>query len=168
MAVADHGKFARIMLALPITKQSEVLEQLAGNRKSSGRAPSSRPPLSSTGMRSQAQGKAAGTPRRLVRFIRQLRRTYDPPAMTADQLVGALPREFERWKQSIRPSAKAVAQDDARQSADMACERSAASRQCITPGMAEGLKRRRAPQRKTANQRYGPKRQCSTVRAAQG
>ena len=59
-----------------------------------------------------AQGKAAGTPRRLVRFMRQLRRTYDPPAMTADQLVCVLPREFERWKQSLRPSAKAVVQDD--------------------------------------------------------
>jgi hypothetical protein len=120
MAVADHGN------ALPITKQSEVLEQLAGQQEVFGArsvveaADKLYWDEKSGALKKGAQGKAAGTPRRLVRFMRQLRRTYDPPAMTADRLVGALPREFERWKQSIRPSAKAVAQDDARQSADMA------------------------------------------------
>ena len=44
------------------------------------------------------QRKGGGTPRRLVRFMRQFRRTYDPPAMTPDQLVASLPVEFDRWK----------------------------------------------------------------------
>ncbi|MGP0059738.1 MAG: hypothetical protein ACLPID_10675 [Beijerinckiaceae bacterium] len=126
MAVVDHGKFARIMLALPITKQSEVLEQLAGQQEVFGArsvveaADKLYWDEDSDTLKRGAQGKAAGTPRRLVRFMRQLRRTYDPPAMTADQLIGTLPREFERWKQSPRPSAKVTAQDDARQSANMA------------------------------------------------
>jgi hypothetical protein len=37
--------------------------------------------------------------------MRQLRRTYDPPGMTAEQLVGALPVEFDRWKEKERSSA---------------------------------------------------------------
>lgn len=126
MAVADHGKFARIMLALPITKQSEVLEQLAGQQEVFGArsvieaADKLYWDEKSGALKRGAQGKAAGTPRRLVRFMRQLRRTFDPPAMTADQLVVALPREFERWKQDPRPSPKATAQENARQSAEMA------------------------------------------------
>jgi hypothetical protein len=52
-----------------------------------------------------AQGKKEGTPRRLRTFLRQFRRTYDPPRMTADQLSECLPREFDRWKQRQRTSA---------------------------------------------------------------
>lgn len=116
MAVADHGKFARIMLALPITKQSEVLEQLAGQQEVFGArsvieaADKLYWDEKSGALKRGAQGKAGGTPRRLVRFMRQLRRTFDPPAMTADQLVGALPREFERWTQSPRPTPKPTAE----------------------------------------------------------
>ena len=51
-----------------------------------------------------AQGKGPGTPRRLVRFMRQFRRTYDPPAMKAAQLVDSLPPEFDRWKEPSKPS----------------------------------------------------------------
>ena len=126
MAVADPGKFARIMLALPITKQSEVLEQLAGQQEVFGArsvieaADKLYWDEKSGALKRGAQGKAAGTPRRLVRFMRQLRRTYDPPAMTADQLVGTLPREFERWKQTPRPSGNPAAEDGARLSAEMA------------------------------------------------
>jgi hypothetical protein len=108
MAVVDHGKFARIVLALPITKQSEVLEQLAGQQEVFGarsviEAADKLYWDENTGsLKRGAQGKAAGTPRRLVRFMRQLRRTYDTPAMTAEQLVGTLPSEFDRWKQRER------------------------------------------------------------------
>jgi hypothetical protein len=115
MAVVDHGKFARIMLAVPITKQSEVLEQLAGQQEVFG----ARSVIEAADelywdkngdcLKRGAQGKAAGTPRRLVRFMRQLRRTYDPPAMTAEQLVGTLPREFDRWTQRERSSANTTA-----------------------------------------------------------
>lgn len=108
MAVVDHGKFARIMLALPITKQSEVLEQLAGQQEVFGarsviEAADKLYWDENTGtLKRGAQGKAAGTPRRLVRFMRQLRRTYDPPGMTAEQLVATLPSEFDRWKHRER------------------------------------------------------------------
>lgn len=33
MAVIEHGPMARVMLALPVTKHSEVLEQLAGQQE---------------------------------------------------------------------------------------------------------------------------------------
>jgi len=49
-----------------------------------------------------AQGKGPGTPRRLVRFMRQFRRTYDPPSMTVEQLLASLPKEFERWLKAPR------------------------------------------------------------------
>jgi hypothetical protein len=125
MAVADHGKSARIMLALPITKQSEVLEQLAGQQEVFG----AQPVIEAADrlywddkagtLKSGAQGKGAGTPRRLVRFMRQFRRTYDPPAMTADQLISSLPREFDRWKPPTHTPAVAEAPHEARSSADM-------------------------------------------------
>ena len=41
--------------------------------------------------------------------MRQLRRTYEPPAMTAEHLVRTLPREFDRWKQRERASASTAA-----------------------------------------------------------
>jgi hypothetical protein len=125
MAVVDHGKSARVMLALPITKQSEVLEQLAGQQEVFGAQPvvEAADKLywnGTTGaLKKGAQGKGAGTPRRLVRFMRQFRRTYDPPAMTADQLVSSLPPEFERWIPSSPPPGRAAVEDDAHLGADM-------------------------------------------------
>jgi hypothetical protein len=114
------------MLALPITKQSEVIEQLAGQQEVFGArsvveaADKLYWDEKSGSLKRGAQGKGAGTPRRLVRFMRQFRRTYDPPAMTPDQLVGSLPREFERWKNASRPAAKAAAQEESHRSADVA------------------------------------------------
>ena len=115
MTVLDHGEAARVMLALPITKQSEVLEQLAGQQEVFGARPvvevadrlywDSR----SGALKKGAQGKGAGTPRRLVRFMRQFRRTFDPPGMTVDQLIASLPREFERWTKPHRIKLEEIA-----------------------------------------------------------
>ncbi|WP_315776032.1 MULTISPECIES: hypothetical protein [unclassified Bradyrhizobium] len=120
MALKDHGQAARVMLAFPIDKQPETLEQIGGQQEAFGACPvvgladqlywdSERNTL-----KRGAQGKKDGTPRRLVRFIRQLRRTYDPPEMTVDELLKTLPREFERWKSSY--SKRAQASSDAHSS----------------------------------------------------
>ena len=125
MTVLDHGEAARIMLALPVTKQSEVLEQLAGQQEVFG----ARPVIEAAdrlywdprtnSLKRGAQGKGAGSPRRLVRFMRQFRRTFDPPGMTVDQLIASLPREFERWTKPPR-STKGAAAEDALSSAEPA------------------------------------------------
>lgn len=104
MALRDHGPAARVMLAFPIDKQPETLEQIGGQQEAFG----ARPVVELAdrlywdgerdALKRGAQGKKDGTPRRLVRFMRQLRRTYDPPEMTVDELLEVLPREFERWK----------------------------------------------------------------------
>jgi hypothetical protein len=122
MAVVDHGEAARVMLALPITKQSEVLEQLAGQQEAFGAKAVVEAadrlywaPGSGT-LKKGAQGKGPGTPRRLVRFMRQFRRTYDPPSMTVEQLLASLPKEFERWLKTPRDLRNAPA-DEVYQSA---------------------------------------------------
>lgn len=103
MAVVDHGSAARVMLAVPVTKQSEVMEQLAGQQEIFG----ARPVIEAADrlywdqgsemLKRGAQGKGGGTPRRLVRYMRQFRRTYDPPTMTVEELLASLPQEFARW-----------------------------------------------------------------------
>jgi hypothetical protein len=117
MAVVDHGAAARVMLAIPITKQSEVLEQLAGQQEVFG----ARPVIEAADrlywdqdsgtLKRGAQGKGGGTPRRLVRYMRQFRRTYDPPTMTVDELLASLPQEFARWIDSPKVSTKRGAED---------------------------------------------------------
>lgn len=52
-----------------------------------------------------AQGKSAGSPRRLVRFLRQFRRTFDPPSMNVEQLLEMLPGEFRRWRKPAQSAA---------------------------------------------------------------
>lgn len=122
MALRDHGSAARVMLAFPIDKQPETLEQIGGQQEAFGARPvveladrlywdSERDAL-----KRGAQGKKDGTPRRLVRFMRQLRRTYDPPEMTVDELLDALPREFERWKSAA--SRRGRASREAQSAAD--------------------------------------------------
>ncbi|MGJ4900731.1 hypothetical protein ACQR10_20865 [Bradyrhizobium sp. HKCCYLRH2060] len=122
MAVKDHGLAARVMLAFPIDKQPETLEQIGGQQEAFGAIPvvglADRLYWDSErgGLKRGAQGKKDGTPRRLVRFIRQLRRTYDPPEMTVEELFNALPREFDRW--SLSSSKRAQRSDDVHASAN--------------------------------------------------
>jgi hypothetical protein len=103
MTVHDHGEFSRVLLNLPLTKQSELLEQLAGAQETYGArsviAMADRLywDLTANGLKRGAQGKKGGTPRRLRTFMKQLRRTYDPACMSMEQLLGFLPREFKRW-----------------------------------------------------------------------
>jgi hypothetical protein len=104
MALIEHGPMARVMLALPVNKHSDVLEQLAGQQETFGARSVVQVANQlywdprEAAVKRGVQGKGGGTPRRLVRFMRQFRRTYDPPSMTPDQLVASLPREFDRWR----------------------------------------------------------------------
>lgn len=109
MAVADHGSHARVLLGLPMTRHSDVLEQLAGQQETFG----AKSVIAAAdwlywdeqdeGLKRGVQGKAEGTPRRLRKLMRQIRLTFDPHSMSADQLLALLPPEFKRWE-----TAKAV------------------------------------------------------------
>jgi len=104
MSVQEHGERARMMLSVPMDVHPDLLEQLAGAQETFG-SPTViaaafalywDPEAKRT--RRGAQAKGQGTPRRLGKLMRQLRRTWDPNAMTASQLLGLLPsREFGRW-----------------------------------------------------------------------
>jgi hypothetical protein len=104
MSVHEHGERARMMLNVPMDVHPDLLEQLAGAQETFGsptviaaaHALYWDPEAGRTRRGAQAKGK--GTPRRLGKLMRQLRRTWDPAAMTADQLLGLLPaHEFGRW-----------------------------------------------------------------------
>lgn len=115
MAVREHGAAARVMLAVPLTKHTDVIEQIGGQQEAFGAtcvvelADRLYWDAANDRLKRGAQGKAGGSPRRLVRFLRQFRRTYDPPAMTAQQLRESLPREFERWLKAPRKDVGAAA-----------------------------------------------------------
>jgi hypothetical protein len=104
MSVQEHGERARMMLSVPMDVHPDLLEQLAGAQETFG-SPTViaaafalywDPEAGRT--RRGAQAKGQGTPRRLGKIMRQLRRTWDPNAMTASQLLSLLPpREFGRW-----------------------------------------------------------------------
>lgn len=117
MAVKDHGTYARVMLAVPINKHTDVMEQIGGQQEAFGAqavvelADRLYWDPNAGVLRRGAQGKAGGSPRRLVRFLRQFRRTFDPPGMTVEQLLGSLPREFEKWLKNARAPKASVADD---------------------------------------------------------
>lgn len=114
MAVKDHGVFARVMLTVAVSKHNDVMEQIGGQQEAFGA--SAVVELADklyfdpkTGaLRRGAGGKGRGTPRRLVRFMRQFRRTYDPPGMTARQILESLPGEFEKWVKPPRAGTAAA------------------------------------------------------------
>jgi hypothetical protein len=103
LSVHEHGDNARILLSVPLTKHTDFLEQLAGQQETFG----SKSIIGAayklywsekTGQpRRGAQGKGQGSPRHLRRFMRQLRMTYDPDSMNADQLIALLPSGFSKW-----------------------------------------------------------------------
>ena len=80
MALIEHGPMARVMLGLPVNKHSDVLEQLAGQQETFGARSVVQVANQlywdprEAAVKRGVQGKGGGTPRRLVRFMRQLRR----------------------------------------------------------------------------------------------
>lgn len=103
LSVHNHGENARYFLSTGLDRHTDVLEQIAGQQEIFG----SRAAVAlgarlywddATGvLRKGAGGKSAGSPRRLSRFMKQIRMTYDPELMQADHLLGLLPKEFDRW-----------------------------------------------------------------------
>jgi hypothetical protein len=105
MSVQEHGDNARVMLSVPMATHPDILEQLAGTQETFGSktviALARRLYWDETGGKTKrgAQAKGRGTPRRLSKILRQLRRTWDPGAMTPIQLQALLPvPEFSRWE----------------------------------------------------------------------
>ncbi len=50
-------------------------------------------------IRSGAGGKGAGTPRRLMDFLRQIELNYDLGSIKAEKFWDMLPKEFQKFKQ---------------------------------------------------------------------
>ena len=114
LSVHNHGDNARYFLSSGLDRHTEVLEQIAGQQEIFG----SRAAVAlgaklywddaNGTLKKGAGGKSAGSPRRLSRFMKQIRMTYDPELMQADQLLGLLPREFERWTKTAPTPASAA------------------------------------------------------------
>src|SRR5262249_61882818 len=85
MSVKDHGEAARVMLSVPISKHTDVMEQIGGQQEAFGArsvvelADRLYFDVGTGRLRRGAQSKGGGSPRRLRTFLRQFRRTYDPP-----------------------------------------------------------------------------------------
>lgn len=111
LSVHNHGDNARYFLSTGLDRHTDVLEQIAGQQEIFG----SRAAVAlgarlywdeTTGtLKKGAGGKSAGSPRRLSRFMKQIRMTYDPETMQPEQLLGLLPREFSRWTEEKQPQA---------------------------------------------------------------
>ena len=104
MSVQEHNERARMMLSVAMDVHPDLLEQLAGTQETFGSPTAIAAAWNlywdpTTGRtRRGAQSKGQGTPRRLGKILKQLRRTWDPNAMAPEQLLGLLPeREFGRW-----------------------------------------------------------------------
>lgn len=114
LSVHNHGENARYFLSTGLDRHTDVLEQIAGQQEIFG----SRAAVAlgaklywddATGMlKKGAGGKSAGSPRRLSRFMKQIRMTYDPELMQSDQLLELLPREFDRWTKAAPQPASTV------------------------------------------------------------
>lgn len=101
-----HGQYSRTILSPPVHSHGDFAEQLASRQEiitnrgliqavdhlyfapdDAGGAPK----------RGATNRKKGGTLRRLVDVIQQFDLTYDLYGMTAQEILGVLPREFARW-----------------------------------------------------------------------
>lgn len=114
LSVHNHGDSARYFLSTGLDRHTDVLEQIAGQQEIFG----SRAAVAlgarlywddMTGtLKRGAGGKSAGSPRRLSRFMKQIRMTYYPEAMEINDLMGLLPQEFSRWTEDSEQKAAAA------------------------------------------------------------
>lgn len=101
--VSDPG-CARVMLVSPLSSPGDIVEQLASrqelvtNRAVMAVATALYVDDTSSQLKRGSGGKAGGSPRRLADFVNQVDLTYDLYAMAPDELLGLLPKEFERFK----------------------------------------------------------------------
>jgi hypothetical protein len=115
--VRDHGAASKFLLLPsspgehPLRRHGEILEQLGGRQF----VLASRPVIAEanrlysdpgTGrpLRGVA-GSAGGSVRRLGLVLRQFDLTFDSESMVPGQLVGLLPKEFDRWKRAAQAAA---------------------------------------------------------------
>ena len=105
LAVEENGNCAKVMLKNRGSgKRSDIFEQLAARQTIFGNktiiAGAYKLYFDETAglPKRGAGGKGAGSPRRLVSFIRQIDLTYDLMACTPDQFIGLLPKEFDKFK----------------------------------------------------------------------
>lgn len=118
LSVHNHGDNARYFLSTRLDRHTDVLEQIAGQQEIFG----SRAAVAlgaqlywdeeAGALKRGAGGKSAGSPRRLSRFMKQIRMTYDPEMMDADLLLSLLPREFSRWTGGAQSAATTVPGSD--------------------------------------------------------
>lgn len=105
LAVADNGENAKVLLITKSGgKRSDIFEQIAaqqtmfGNNTVIAAAYKLYFDEVSQSPKRGASGKGAGSPRRLVTFIKQIDLTYDLRDCTAEQFIHMLPKEFDRFK----------------------------------------------------------------------
>lgn len=108
--VREHREAARFMLAGPVHEHGELLEQLVNRQEIAASRPiigaaaslywdtsADRPKPGATTRR------RGGSVRRLVAVVKQLRLTYDMDAMSPEQILQLLPKEFEAFQRSPSP-----------------------------------------------------------------
>ncbi|MBP0114370.1 hypothetical protein [Bradyrhizobium vignae] len=115
--VRDHGEASKLLLLAPtdgehpLRRHGEILEQLGGRQFVLG----SRPIIAeasrlytdaATGRPLKGvSGSGRGSVRRLALVLRQFDLTFDPETMSPGQLLGLLPKEFDRWTAAARAAA---------------------------------------------------------------
>lgn len=110
LAVCQHGDRSRVLLipastpgSSPLSRRGEIIEQLAARQKILGNpaivAGAYRMYFDETKGRPKrgSGGSGPGSPRRLALLVQQLELTYDLAACSPNDVVGLLPKEFERW-----------------------------------------------------------------------
>lgn len=103
-AHANDPSCARVMLANPVSAPGDIVEQLASrqelvtNRAVVAVATALYVDSASGQLKRGSGGKGSGSPRRLADFVNQVDLTYDLYAMTPNELLGLLPKEFDRFR----------------------------------------------------------------------
>lgn len=97
---------AGAVLASPLYAPGDIVEQLASRQElvSNPAVMGVATKLYVTGnggLKRGAGGKGAGSPRRLVDIFNQFDLTYDLYAMSDDELLELLPKEFDRFRQAV-------------------------------------------------------------------
>lgn len=114
----DHPAAAGAVLASPVAAPGDMVEQLASRQElvSNVAAMSVATKLyvdDKGNLKRGAGGKGAGSVRRLVDILNQFDLTYDLYAMPSDELLGLLPKEFDRFRTSVRSVSRKLAPADA-------------------------------------------------------
>ncbi|MEV7132661.1 hypothetical protein AB0N24_07200 [Arthrobacter sp. NPDC093128] len=102
----DDIASVRAVLANPVNQPGEVVEQLASkqdiisNRTLMGVATRLYVDPNTNNLKTGSRSKGGGSPRRLADVLYQLDQTWDTGAMSADEVISLLPKEFDRFKAS--------------------------------------------------------------------